>query len=499
MLFFKNKTRGTTTLKANIRMAFLPVFVGIVLLCSAFIAGNYFAAEETKAIGETVEISYEVATVIRGYQELIYKISQYIESPSAETWREKNQIYISVAEKFKHLKEVTKDSKILSEIEELETFDLPMMESFENEIKDASDKNDKIRAVGPLLTGYLPTINKLNGTLKQIDERAKADLQKQYDRTKEIQTTGSKVGISLSIGILLIALFTIRKATISIAAPLIQITDKLKESSESVSQISTDVSVFSSELAKSVTDQADSTTKTSSSLEELSGMVKNNTQNAGETNTLAHDVEEVSKTGEQSIKELLKSMDTILSFSKNIEHLVSVIGEIGSKTAIIDEIVFQTKLLSFNASVEAERAGEHGRGFAVVAQEVGNLARTSGSAAAEISTIVKSSIVNAKKIATENKTIIESGNRIANNTAKLLNEIHENASKMAISVTNILTASQEQSIGINQINDAVIQLDQANASNSNKANQAEEMSSLLSDETCKLDGIVEELNKMIHG
>ncbi len=285
----------------------------------------------------------------------------------------------------------------------------------------------------------------------------------------------------------------------NIVTSLLQITEKLNKSSNNVSQISSNVSEFSTELAKSVTDQASATTETSSSLEELSGMVQNNTQNADATNKLAHQVESVAKKGESSVGELLQSMEQILSFSKNIEHLVSVIGEIGSKTAIIDEIVFQTKLLSFNASVEAERAGEHGRGFAVVAQEVGNLAQMSGKAASEIASIVRASMDNANKIAVENKTIVENGSKTSNDTAKLLNEIRKNASEMAIAVTNILNASKEQSLGINQINEAVIQLDKSNVSNSNKANEAERMSSLLSEETTRLDEVVGELNSIIQG
>src|SRR5690606_36951178 len=118
---------------------------------------------------------------------------------------------------------------------------------------------------------------------------------------------------------------------------------------------------------------------------------------------LANEVKQVSETANESMTKLEMSIKEILHSNEKIEQLVKVIGNIGEKTKVMDEIVFQTKLLSFNASVEAERAGEHGRGFAVVAQEVGNLAQMSGKSAQEIAEIVKSSIQEAEAITTENK------------------------------------------------------------------------------------------------
>ena len=102
------------------------------------------------------------------------------------------------------------------------------------------------------------------------------------------------------------------------------------------------------------------------------------------------------------MREILLSNDRIEVFSTRIE-------EIGAKTEVIDDIVFQTKILSFNASVEAERAGELGRGFGVVAQEVGNLAAMSGQSAIEIASIVKSAMKESREIISENKIRVKKG------------------------------------------------------------------------------------------
>ena len=134
--------------------------------------------------------------------------------------------------------------------------------------------------------------------------------------------------------------------------------------------------------------------------------------------------------------------------------------------------MFQTKLLSFNASVEAERAGEHGRGFAVVAQEVGNLAEMSGKAAREISAIVRNSVQKSEQIVKSNLTKVQKGNDLVNETASKLKQIEEKTHVVASQMTNIVTASKEQSLGISQINEAVSHIDSAVQEN---AGNAEEM------------------------
>ena len=165
----------------------------------------------------------------------------------------------------------------------------------------------------------------------------------------------------------------------------------VNEYSKGVSQSIQGLSSSNSELTQAVNEQAASVEQTSSSVEEISAMVQNNvseTQNS----------QVISKTVNEQMNDLKVAMKEIEESNVHIEELSEVIGEIASKTKIIDDIVFQTKLLSFNASVEAERAGEHGRGFAVVAQEVGNLAQMSGKAALEISQIVKKVLKSHQKL-----------------------------------------------------------------------------------------------------
>ncbi|MGF1766774.1 CHASE3 domain-containing protein [Enterovibrio makurazakiensis] len=231
--------------------------------------------------------------------------------------------------------------------------------------------------------------------------------------------------------------------------------------------------------------QASSIEETSASTEEISGMVRINVQYAEESKDLSKEVG-------NKMTSLDDAMQMISESNHKIAELVKIIGEIGSKTAIIDEIVFQTKLLSFNASVEAERAGEHGRGFAVVAQEVGNLAQMSGKAATDISAIVKQSICEAESIAKENTCRVDKGLVIVAETRKQSNLVLEGASK-------IFDASNEQARGIQEISNAVESINKATQHAASIADQASSSSSELTKQAEDLNRMVLNLNSFLRG
>ena len=284
-----------------------------------------------------------------------------------------------------------------------------------------------------------------------------------------------------------------------ISTPMLKISEQIGEASNQVASASEQLSEASQQLSEAANEQASSIEETSASLEELTGMVNNNVENAENARKVSNQVKDIAETGNQSMQLLIKSMDEILKSNEKIQQLVKVIGEIGDKTAVIDEIVFQTKLLSFNASVEAERAGEHGRGFAVVAQEVGNLAQMSGKAAQEISSIVKESIKNAEAITTENKTKVENSNKQVSEVAKILAEISKSSNMVFENAKQVLDASKEQAGGIGQINTAMSQLDRATQENASTAEEAASSSEELSAQAEVLNGLTGELKFMVTG
>ena len=284
-----------------------------------------------------------------------------------------------------------------------------------------------------------------------------------------------------------------------ISAPILSIASKLRASSEEVGSAALDVSDSSRQLAELATEQANSITETAASVEEISSMVKNNVEYARKSSTNSKQVMEMADKGNQSMSSLISSMQQITESNKKVQALVKVIEEIGDKTEIIDEIVFQTKLLSFNASVEAERAGEHGRGFAVVAQEVGNLAQMSGKASLEIASMVKGSLKSAETITEENRARVESANQLVQNTAKYLNEIAFEAENLFSQSSQIVNSSNEQSEGISQVNEAMNQLDQTTQSNSETAESSASYSENMEKLASQLKGLVGNLLNFIDG
>ncbi len=243
------------------------------------------------------------------------------------------------------------------------------------------------------------------------------------------------------------------------SVPIQKIADILRKNASKVKEVATMIDTGSVQLSSNTTQQASSIEQISASLEETNVMVENNATSSKLVMDLANDTHNEATNGKEVMTDLRTSIDEIMKSTQSIEQLKSVIEEIGEKTKVIDEIVFQTKLLSFNASVEAERAGEHGRGFAVVAQEVGNLASMSGKAAMEIAAIVKDSINKAGVVVTDNKEKVERGNQLSIKTSELLESIEKKTDEVRTQSEQISKASEEQALGIKQINTAINQID----------------------------------------
>ncbi len=285
----------------------------------------------------------------------------------------------------------------------------------------------------------------------------------------------------------------------SIVNPILKITDGIRSSSHQVSAASHQLSSASQELSQASVNQASSLEEASASLEEITGMVKNSAQGSKDCSELTERIMTSSKKADHSMQELALAMDNILTSNQKIQDLVKVIGQIGEKTEVIDEIVFQTKLLSFNASVEAERAGEHGRGFAVVAQEVGNLAQMSGKAAVEISNIVKESIQSAEVITRENKQKVEGGSQLSSDVAQILKGIDMAVSEAKEHMKSIASASDDQTRGLTQLNAAVAQLDKATQENAGVAEETASSSEELSAQADNLNAMISELGTIVLG
>ncbi len=234
-------------------------------------------------------------------------------------------------------------------------------------------------------------------------------------------------------------------------AKLTEVVSRIQGASNSVKIGADEISQGNTDLSQRTEEQASSLEETASSMEEMTSTVKQNADNATEANQLAMAAREQAEKGGDVVRQAVDAMNEINASSKKISDIIGV----------IDEIAFQTNLLALNASVEAARAGDQGRGFAVVASEVRNLAGRSATAAKEIKDLIQDS--GAK---------VDEGSRLVNESGETLDEIVNGVKKVTDIVGEIAAASQEQSSGIEEVNKAVMQLDELTQQNAALVEQA---------------------------
>ena len=225
----------------------------------------------------------------------------------------------------------------------------------------------------------------------------------------------------------------------------------VRTSIEVIQHASREIATGNADLSSRTEAQASSLEETASSMEELTSTVQQNAENAREANTLAGSASQLAARGGDVVGSVVQTMSSIKESSNKIVDIISV----------IDGIAFQTNILALNAAVEAARAGEQGRGFAVVASEVRSLAQRSASAAKEIKQLIVDSV---EKVDTGGKLVDEAG--------ATMGEIVTSVRHVADIMSEITMASQEQSTGIAQVNDAITQMEAITQQNAALVEQA---------------------------
>ncbi|MFH1139511.1 MAG: methyl-accepting chemotaxis protein [Pseudomonadota bacterium] len=242
----------------------------------------------------------------------------------------------------------------------------------------------------------------------------------------------------------------------------------LSQVDEAVGQVASgagQVSDSSQSLSQGATEQAASLEQITSSMTEVGSQTKTNAENAHQAASLTLAARAAAEKGDGQMAEMISAMTAITQSSR----------EIGKIIKTIDDIAFQTNLLALNAAVEAARAGKHGKGFAVVAQEVRNLAARSAKAAQETADLIEGSV---------RKTDV--GSQIVNQTAESLRRIVEGAAKAADLVGEIASASNEQALGIVQINQGLEQVEKVTQANTASAEQTASAAEQLSSQAAML-------------
>ena len=250
---------------------------------------------------------------------------------------------------------------------------------------------------------------------------------------------------------------------------LAKVVGEVRQGTDTIATASSQIASGNQDLSSRTEEQASSLEETAASMEELTSTVKQNADNARQANQLAVSASEVAVRGGSVVSQVVDTMASINASSRKIVDII----------AVIDGIAFQTNILALNAAVEAARAGEQGRGFAVVASEVRSLAQRSAAAAKEIKGLIDDSVGK-----------VEAGSRQVAEAGQTMEEIVASVSRVTDIMGEITAASQEQTTGIEQINQAISQMDQVTQQNAALVEEAAAAAASLQEQAGGLSQVV---------
>jgi methyl-accepting chemotaxis protein len=477
----------------KISFSTLPLLV-VTILVSVHIYDT--SHNENNDALQAVEMNRQIATAELEMVKMSEALRGYLLNPDNKREFERKEAadesFRKAAKQLSSL--VADDPETMALSKKMADFDESTLDAIENEVGKLIDAKSP-NAIREFNAKYMPARTIQNGnfeSLKRAIEAKSAAILKKIEA--ERKADGIRVILVLLgavvfglLGVLVIAVGNLKRA--------LRVFKNVDEISSSVNQSAARVMTTSHQLSSSSTEQAAAITETATAIEQISVMIRKSSDQALQSARLSEESQNISKKGMESISELRGAMTEISSSqegiitqvengNREIANVTRLIQEIADKTKVINDIVFQTKLLSFNASVEAARAGESGKGFAVVAEEVGKLASMSGNAAQEIfdklqgstdqvEAIVKKNNERIDKMIKDGRIKIEEGSKASARCAEIFSDIQNKAREVHTRLEDVARAANEQTRGIQEINQAVHQLNQSTNQNTGLAHSAQ--------------------------
>ncbi|AIA72430.1 methyl-accepting chemotaxis protein [Pectobacterium atrosepticum] len=421
-----------------------------------------FAAENTRASKESGKRQEDFASLISTPEEkaLFDKVGEYRQSYIKKRdaiITEKGAGNFDSARTLFDNEFVPASNGYLASVEALRDHQRASIDKMGQNINAGASRGDLILAVTGVLSAIIGVLIAWVLTRSIVQPLARAVRATQAvaagDLTHNIQPEGRDEAAQL--------LHALQDMTVRLRS----IVGEVRQGSESIAGASSQLAAGNIDLSSRTEEQASALQETAASIEQLSSTVRQNADNARQANQLAQSTTQQAQSGGQLVTEVVETMGAIDSSSKKI---VDIIG-------VIDSIAFQTNILALNAAVEAARAGEQGRGFAVVASEVRSLAQRSASAAKEIKELIDRSVQT-----------VEAGNRLVVQAGVSIQDIVNGVRKVSDLVGEISSASNEQTMGIEQVNVAVNQMEVTTQQNASLVNEASAATQSLQQQAAQL-------------
>lgn len=470
------------------------LFLSAVIPLAGFVALGYFSHSSIRNMSSMLNDSYSLiipnVEALGNIEGARARIGQYLwgaiankdDSKNRETYLEKAVVaveeYQAAVKDYEDSPNLEGESEIYAPMKAINAEYIKEVQASISTLKTGSSADyEKVRQdmVNGIYLKHSTLIKKTTGSI--IGNYSKVTVEKNTAQKAQTDQAFMLIeGLAAFCSIIVFAILMVIGNRLSRAVS--SIVEKLSVAGQQVNQAIGQLSLAGQSLSQSSTESAASLEETVASLEEMSSMVRLNSDNAKQAAALAQTSKQTAEQGELEVKNLVGSMSEISKSSKKIEEIINV----------IDDIAFQTNLLALNAAVEAARAGEQGRGFAVVADAVRTLAQRSAEAAKDITSLIKDSVEK-----------IDSGAKIAGRSGDVLNNIVTSIKKVSDLNSEISAASTEQTAGISQINKAMNQLDGSSQSNAASAEEIAATAEEITSQSEQMQMLVHNLNKVVTG
>ena len=346
------------------------------------------------------------------------------------------------------------------------------------QLLNADDENgDENPAIDVYINNTLPAMEQVQQLLGEITATVNDHVITDDEMVEVAYTTRAAMITTFFLALIFI-LVTAIGVFRNLIMPLQKVSGNIDTAADQVSLASDEVKASSQSLAEGNTEQASGLEETAASVEQLHSMTRNNTESVSKVNALMDEVRVFVNETNDTLKELTQSVNQISEASRETSRI--------NKT--IDEIAFQTNLLALNASVEAARAGEAGQGFSVVAEEVRRLAMRASVAAKDTQDLISGTIER-----------VEEGNQLLDKTNEGFSSVNKTTRDVANWLTEIDTASAEQSKGLEQIKTTINEIDKVVQQNASGSEETSATAEELSSQAVLMRNTAERLRQMLEG